>query len=140
MSAPTPVTGRARPGTPFTRTALLLTALAFSGCSDAAGPDLGRVPIEPPTLYRTWWSTVEECSSLEGSFEQVRWFAVHEFGDGPGILGQWNARREITVRSDVWLDAPVVRHEILHDLLRGDRNHERPEWALCGLERGVPEG
>ena len=34
----------------------------------------------------------------------------------------------------------ALRHEMLHDLLRGDRDHERPEWALCGLERGVPEG
>ncbi|MBT8335217.1 MAG: hypothetical protein KJO11_01345 [Gemmatimonadetes bacterium] len=123
-----------------TRAAVLLTAPAWFGCSDATGPDLGRVPIEPPALYRSYWTAVEACSGLTGVFEEIRWFVVHEFGDGSGILGQWNERREITVRSDVWLDGDVVRHEILHDLLRGDRDHDRREWVFCGLDRGVPEG
>ena len=134
---PSPALGRSAAGRGLL---IVLTAAAAAGCSDAAGPDLGRVPIEPPALYRTYWSTVEACSSLTGTFEAVRWFVVHEFGDGAGILGQWNERREVTVRSDVWLDSEVVRHEILHDLLGGDRNHVRREWALCGLDRSVPEG
>lgn len=116
--------------------------LAFAGaCDDATGPDNpGRVEIEPPSLFRTLWTEVETCSGLTAPFVRVRWFAVYAFRAGPGVLGQWNERREITLRSDVWLDREVIRHEILHDLLSGDRDHRRPEWGACGIDTGVPEG
>ena len=77
---------------------------------------------------------------MGGDYGGVRWYVAYGFADGPGILGQWNTRREITVRSDVWLDREVVRHEVLHDLLRGDRLHERGEWATCGIETGTDTG
>lgn len=117
--------------------ALALALVAAGACSDTVAVDRGRVEIDPPTVYRTWWESVEECSAIGGDFDGVRWFAVYGFGDGAGILGQWNELREITVRSDVWLDPEVVRHEVLHDLLRGDRLHQRAEWATCGIETGI---
>lgn len=123
----------------LTRCLALLTA-ATASCSDATAVTQGRVEIEPPAAYRTWWSEVEECSGLGGDFAGVRWFATFAFVDGEGILGQWNEHREITVRSDVWLDREVIRHEVLHDLLRGDRRHRRSEWTTCGIETGLDTG
>ena len=118
----------------------LAIALGAAACGDATAPDPGRVVIEPPARYQQYWHEVESCSGIQGSFTQVRWFLVHEFAAGEGILGQWNGRREITIRSDVWLEREVVAHEILHDLLAGDRDHVRPEWDACGLDTGLPEG
>lgn len=126
------------------RSALLAPVLVFLGgataCSDAVAVDRGKVQIDPPAVYRVWWSDVEDCSEIQGDFGGVRWFAVYGFAAGNGILGQWNERREITVRSDVWLDPEVVRHEVLHDLLRGDPLHRRTEWTVCGIDTGVDTG
>jgi hypothetical protein len=65
---------------------------------------------------------------------------AYEFPQAPTVLGQWNSRREITLRSDVWLDRDVVAHEILHDLLRGDLNHTNPVWQTCDIPVGVDGG
>ena len=110
----------------------------LSACSDEVGPDVGRVEIEPPSLYQTLWDGVEDCSGLVGDFDRVRWFVVYEFGSSSSLFGQWNERREISLRSDVWLDSDVVRHEILHDLLSGDGAHARDEWDTCDIDPGVP--
>lgn len=123
------------------RRALATLLLPFlSACGDEIAPDLGRVEIEPPSIYRSLWDGVEDCSGLVGDFGRVRWFVVYEFGAGATIFGQWNERREITLRSDVWLDDAVVRHEILHDLLGGDGEHVRDEWDTCDIDTGLPEG
>lgn len=95
------------------------------------------MPITPPAAYGTWWREVEACSQHSGSAAGVRWFVAWTLPGGTSILGQWNSRREITVRSDLWLDRDVVAHEILHDLLRGDPEHRDPAWAACDLPVGV---
>lgn len=112
---------------------------ALVGCAEPVAPDLGRVEIEPPTFFRTLYEGVESCAGAPGDFDRVRWFVVYEFGASPTIFGQWNQRREISLRSDVWLDSDVVRHEILHDLLNGDGAHARDEWEACEIAPGVPE-
>lgn len=110
------------------------------GCGDDIAPDVGRIEIEPPAFYETLWDGVQSCSGIAAPYSRVRWFVVYEFGAGATIFGQWNARREISLRSDVWLDSQVIRHEILHDLLSGDANHTRDEWDQCDIDVGVPEG
>ena len=113
--------------------ALVCMTLIAAGCDDAASPEPGRVAITPPALYDTWWAEVEACSGTRGSMSGLSWFVTYRFRDGADILGQWNGRREITLRSDVWLERLVVSHEILHDLLRGDAAHSDPSWEACGL-------
>lgn len=120
--------------------ATILLPLLSLACDAGVAPDVGRVQIDPPSLYRTLWDGVESCSGLIGPFARVRWFIVYEFGSSSTIFGQWNQRREITLRSDVWLDSDVIRHEILHDLLNGDGGHTRDEWDACDIDPGVPEG
>ncbi len=115
-------------------------ALSIAGCGDDVAPDRGRVEIEPPALYESLWQGVEQCSGITAPFDRVRWFVVWEFGASPTIFGQWNARREISLRSDVWLDSQVIRHEILHDLLGGDGAHTNGAWDECDIDVGIPEG
>ena len=120
--------------------AALCLCPALSACGDTVAPGVGRVEIEPPALFRSLYEGVEACSGLVGNFDRVRWFVVWEFGASASLFGQWNQRREISLRSDVWLDSDVVRHEVLHDLLTGDGGHTRDEWDACDIDPGVPEG
>ena len=97
-----------------------------------------RRAMEPPPAYTLWWPETEQCSSRSGDFGRVSWYETAFFADGVFTkLGEWNSRREITIVTSAIMDRQVVRHEILHDLLGGDGDHEDRSWALCGLPRGT---
>jgi len=125
----------------YLRTGLVsLLAASIVGCGDAVAPSVGRIEIDPPPLYRTFWQSVELCSGRVGRFEAVRWFVAYELERGSGIVAQRRSQHEITVRSDLWLETNVVRHEVLHELLDGDPSHENPSWEACDVEVGLPLG
>ena len=117
---------------------LLVTALtALGACSEPTSPEIpGRYEILPPASYAEWWTRVEACSGKRGAISRVRWYTVSSFPDRPDLLGQWNSNHEITLRDDVRDLEPVVSHEILHELLDGDRDHLELAWTTCGLPRG----
>lgn len=120
-----------------TRPLLLLTCLAtFAACDDTVGVEDIRVPLEPKGIYPMVWGEMMACSDRTRLFTGVRWFQAPYFPGHPDLLGQWNSRREITLRSDVLFDQEVVAHEILHDLLRGDALHEDPAWDACDVLKG----
>jgi hypothetical protein len=92
---------------------------------------------EPPPLYRSLWAEVEACSGLTAPFEAVDWYLTPSFPEDRGILGQWNDRGEIVLRWDTRFSRVVVKHEILHELLGGDRAHRSPAWRACDLPTGM---
>jgi hypothetical protein len=118
----------------------LLLLLGVWACEDGTSPEVERLAIDPPRLYEVWWSEMEACSGLRGERSGVSWFVAFQFPQGVSILGQWNSRREITLRSDVWLERYVVAHEILHDLLGGDLRHEDDAWTRCEIPVGIDTG
>ena len=90
--------------------------------------------FEPPEEYRSWWETVEACSSRSGDFDLVRWYQADGIViRGEDVDGIWESPHDITVVETAKEDAFVVRHEMLHELLRGDIDHEHEAWSLCGL-------
>ncbi len=119
----------------------LIALLAVLGCETPVDPIEGAIEITPPPAYSEWWDDTERCARISGDFLGVRWFVAFELDGSDEVVGQWTERREIILRSDTWLDSIVVRHEILHDLLGGDRGHEGPEWDTCDLRgRSLPGG
>jgi len=60
---------------------------------------------------------------------------------GVGVMGEWFPDHHIYVVVWVVHDSVghVVAHEILHDLLNGDINHQSPAWTRCGLWAGGGE-
>jgi hypothetical protein len=133
---------RARDARPF-RTAAALVALigatgfgVTSACSDPVAVEGLRTAIEPKLLYRSLWVDVRVCSGLERDYHGIRWYVTPWFPDQPDVLGQWNSRREITLRTDAQLNADVISHELLHDLLDGDGLHADPAWVECDLPVG----
>lgn len=116
----------------------LILAPVGASCSDALPVDDFRMPVEePPPLYRSLWADVEACSGLTAPFEAVDWYLTPAFPEDGAILGQWNDRGEIILRWDTRFSRVVVKHEILHELLEGDREHRSPAWRACDLPTGM---
>ena len=115
----------------------ILFASLATACEDPLTVEDVRVPIRPISTYSSIWAEMVECSERSRAFDGVRWFQTSYFPGQPTVLGQWNSRREITLRADVLFDPDVVGHEILHDLLKGDPRHESPAWDDCGIEKGL---
>ena len=85
--------------------------------------------------YRGWWETVEACSSKSGDFGRVHWYEASAMVvQGESVLGLWEPQHDITVLNTLKEEAPIVRHEMLHDLLSGDIEHEHEAWSACGLD------
>lgn len=107
----------------------------------AAACDLGYIsevtglaPFEPPAFYRDWWIATERCSGRTAPFERVTWYVASGIsGDGRVGRGRWSEPHEIIIVVGYEGNEDVVRHEMLHDLLAGDRSHSRAEWDRCNL-------
>ena len=128
---------RRRPPTPPVRTAVVtLTAALVASCGDSFVTEvIGRRPFDPPTVYAEWWSATEGCAGKEGRLERIAWYlAASLSGDGRSARGRWSPPHEIILVAGYEEDELVVRHEMLHDLLEGDRLHRADAWRRCGLE------
>ena len=120
---------------------VLLLALA-AGCESPTVPPLplGAVQFTPPAVYRVWWDLTQACSGLSGDFPRVTWYRVPDaetipLGDGTQVNGYWNpAGNRIVLAADAELDGSLVRHEMLHALLRTDGH---PRAAFIGRCAGT---
>lgn len=91
--------------------------------------------MEPLPFYPDAFIETEACSGLDGEYALIDWYTADVIleKDGKKLRGQWVPPHDIILRSSLQQDTFVVKHEILHDLLRGDGGHERQEWQTCGL-------
>ena len=121
------------------RVATVAATLALAACST---PTEGlriavtqRQRYEPLEEYQGWWETVEACSSKSGDLGRVRWYEASEMVvRGESVLGLWEPHHDITVLNTLKEEAPILRHEMLHDLLSGDIEHEHQAWSACDLD------
>jgi len=102
--------------------ALLAAAMAIA-CEQTSGPNdvglHGLSEYDPPLVYLEWWEEVEGCSGTKGDFERVQWFSADSLRvDGKDALGLWIAPHDIYLIRTVGNTSWVVKHEMLHDLLR----------------------
>jgi hypothetical protein len=81
---------------------------------------------------------VESCSGITGSFGNVQWYAAPGVlpspdGDGDHVDGYWSlASNRIVLVADDTLDGGLVRHEMLHALVRV-KGHPRSAFLQsCG--------
>lgn len=113
--------------------AALLLFLALPGCDPIIGPEFTRPPdaslAEPLAIYETWFSQTEACTGVTGDYESVRWFEV------PGerwwdplrqqyAVATWRPPHDIYITSAHFDDEYVVKHEVVHELLRGGENYD----------------
>ncbi len=116
------------------RLLVILCVSVISGCGSPTDPVIGAIEIEPPPVYEIYWSSIESCSGQTADFNRVRWFVRYQLPDDRDVVGQRTNRNEIVLRSDLWLDQLVVSHEILHQILDGDGDHDSEHWAKCGVK------
>lgn len=145
----------------FTGRLLFLLALLLAACSEITGakPEIPShsVPFDPPAVFEQWWVEVQAASGIHQRHDRVRWFLVRG--------GLFLSEREKALSSGRWIpdgriylaegwerDEANVKHEMLHELLRGDHEHRHPlfekydsqscwngeaRWVPCGE---VPDG
>jgi hypothetical protein len=103
---------------------MLAFALATTACQGLFDPDFppAAIPISPPPQYRVWWEVVESCSGRRTAFDAVTWFRVpvgHLTVRGESAAGAWFVSGNRIALADGWKDdGSLVRHEILHAILR----------------------
>ena len=114
-----------------------MLALACSSIADPA-LDPGAESLVPPVVYRRWWTMVEECSGIAGSFDAVVWYSVpnsdvvHAGNDQIG--GYWApGSNRIVLAGNGLYDGRFIRHEMLHALVRQTKGHSHSYFVdQCG--------
>ena len=113
---------------PILALALLLGACGFEPA--------GSQPWEAPAIYREWWAETEACSGLSGNFDRVEWMVVpgQSFPCSSGdCVGHWQPGHTIFLASDWTQHEMVVRHEMLHELMRRSGHPNPPFGNGCPL-------
>lgn len=122
----------------------ILGSLALSGCaalapSQAVMPE-GAVPVAAPAVYREWFQRTEACSGRSGNLDAVQFYVVpgvetFETRDGPQVgvwIGEGGSHR-IVIAGNYQGHEMVVRHELLHTLLRQTGHPEEYFVSRCRL-------
>jgi len=121
-----------------------LGALAISGCAALAPSQAvlpaGAVPVAAPAVYREWFQRTEACSGRTGNLEAVQFYVVpgvetFETRDGPQVgvwIGEGGSHR-IVIAGNYQGHEMVVRHELLHTLLRQTGHPEEYFVSRCRL-------
>lgn len=99
--------------------------------ADHRSPPPNAQRFAPPAIYARWWGMTDACSGACGDFSAVSWYHVPGYGfksDGQLVSGLWESRDNRIVIADTSLDdGSVVRHEMLHALVRGG-GHPRAQF------------
>lgn len=90
----------------------------------AVVPSLAR-EIAPLPEYALWWKMTEACSGLTRNVNEIHWYSDPgpalrvDPNSADSVVGQWiAATNSIVLVQDELRNAAVVRHEMLHALLR----------------------
>ena len=128
----------------FVRVLSLILSISVCGCGDIFGEMLeypDGVRYFDDAMFRPMWEELKACSKLDGSLRRVGFFhvpretlpsALH----GVRTLGVYfpESNRIFIIDSEMW-NRDVLRHEMMHALLRNESGHP-PEYfgydGLCG--------
>jgi hypothetical protein len=105
-----------------------LSAIVVAVCGIAPPPPplpIGSTHFLPPAVFREWWSATEQCAGVSKNFAEISWYVVPGRQSIPTASGEkvglWfgSASGSAIVLAGDWMHSElVVRHEILHHLLK----------------------
>jgi hypothetical protein len=129
------------------RILMVVLALLCAGCVSPTAPPEGAVLVsaDHPELARLWRET-EECSQLRRRPHEVPFYVMPDVQtvtyprDGRAVAGYWrrdnSGAERIVIAGAYWAPRPIweelVRHEVLHALLRQGDHPTRFFRELCG--------
>jgi len=100
----------------------------------------GAVQIATPAVYREWFERTESCSGKTGDFAAVQFYVV------PGVetfpteegskVGEWisdGSSHRVIIAGNYRDHEMVVRHELLHTLLRQSGHPDEYFVSRCRL-------
>ena len=90
---------------------------------------------QPLSEYVQWYAETEVCTGETGDFAEVRWYTVpHQRWWDPVweqfAIGTWRAPHDIYLASPQRANEDLVKHEIVHELLRGGQADD-PRFEAC---------
>ncbi|MEP7381392.1 MAG: hypothetical protein ABI910_06870 [Gemmatimonadota bacterium] len=102
-----------------------LLVLSTGACDALTGPRFptDAVRFEPLPVYAEWWRVVESCAGVRGDLSAISWYQapratiVESLGQQADAYWTGNGNR-ILISFDRLGDGQLVRHEMLHALLR----------------------
>jgi hypothetical protein len=117
-----------------------LMLLVHLGCTSVVDApfDVRAEPLTPPPVYARWWAMTESCSGLTGRLESISWYSTpgSDFvvSQGRQVGGYWApVSNSILLAGNSVLEGEVVRHEMLHALIRAADGHSRQYFLeKCG--------
>lgn len=126
----------------YARTPISVVCAVTSLLAACAGDITSVLPVgsqqfTPPPVYQFWWTMTEACSGESGSFSDIAWYVVPDstnISDGRDeVNGFWSsAGNKIVLAGPSQFDGSLVRHEMLHALLRA-AGHSRSQYlSKCG--------
>jgi hypothetical protein len=115
---------------------LMLFAVACTEISSARGPT-GSEHFDAPPVYARWWKMVETCSGVSGSLPAVSWYVLPNATSIPSVGefvgGYWQEEgNQIVLIGEAQMAGPIVRHEMLHALLKDATHQRRFFLERCG--------
>ena len=124
-----------------------LSAIVVAVCGIAAPPPPlpeGAIAFLPATVFHEWWNATEECSGISKNFDDILWYVVpdqqsiptHD-GEKVGLWFGTISGSAIVLAGD-WINSElVVRHEILHHLLKDEEHPNAYFKDRCHLTWGT---
>ncbi len=110
-------------------------AIVLCACAESVlFEPINTQPLQPPDIYRTWWSEVEACTGVDAAFERVRWLqadVIRNLEDDSEHVGAWDPPHTIYIKADRLTFEGGVKHEMAHDQLQ-TRDHGSPAFRRCG--------
>ena len=104
-------------------------------CADVTAPlPAGAIAWTPPARFALWWQITESCSKRQGDLGAIEWYIVPDASSidvgGDRVQGVTMGDR-IVLAGEFRLNGPLVRHEMLHALLRGTSGHPREAFLVA---------
>jgi hypothetical protein len=120
------------------RSLLLAAVLLTVACESPWAVEVESPIPDTPEEYFGWFQEVAECMGVPeiatpSRFAQIHWHSavdIYNSTDGLHALGLWVEPHRITLRTDRVFDSLVVKHELVHDVLR-DGDHPPPLFERC---------
>jgi hypothetical protein len=120
----------------LTTPVLLVVLCGLEACSLIAAPlPQDAEAFEPPAVYARWWAMTQTCSGRSANMADVRWYRVPGSSfiakgqEAAGYASRYANR--IVLAEDHIEQGPIVRHEMLHLLLRAAGHPRAPFLGSC---------